>query len=504
MRARIFSLLRFISNPIVAIGGALIIGAALVAYVWVSTSVMPSGVYTTVTTGSIQESVNVSGIVQAAHSTNLSFQVAGNVADVVVQVGDHVMAGETLATLNDASAVAMLAGAKAALEVQQANLASLEAGTRPEQLSIDQTNLIQAKQALSDAIQSAYVAVDDAIYAKADQVFNNPRTADATLSIQVPDATLVNRLHDERIALEPMLAAWQNNATSTTAGTAETNLQMVNTFLGDLAMALAETPVGGTVSATELADYQTSVNTGRLNVSGALTALTAADTAEKSAVGALILAQSGATTNDIAAQQAAVDAAQAAVQSAQVAVTDTQLVAPVSGIITAQNADLGETVSPGIPLISMIANGAFEVQASVSENDIGKVAVGEPVTVTFDAYPGVTFPATVTTVDPAATVNNGVSSYGVTVTFISQDPRIKPGLAANLIIVSATRNAALLVPSSAIITTASRQFVYLKGAHGAVETPVTIGIVGAAGVTEITSGLTAGEEVLTFGMSATQ
>ena len=502
MRERIISVLGFVSRPLVALGSASIAGAVLIAFALQSTAVAPSGAYAPVTVGPIEEVVSVSAVVQAAHSTDLSFQSPGSISSIGVQVGSHVTAGETLATLNAASAAAALAAARASLEVQQAKLASLKAGTRPEQLVIDATAERLATQALSDAVQSAYVVADDAVHVKADQVFSNPRTQNATLSVQVPDATLVNRVQTERVAIEPILVSWGQELASSTASAAEANLVSVNVFLGNLATALAETPAGGSVSATTLAGYQASVNAGRLNVSNALTALTAANLAEKSAAGTLALAQSGPTTDDVAMQQAAVNAAAAAVQAAQVNANNTKLTAPVTGVITAQNANLGEVVAPGVPVMSLIAGGALEARAYISENDIGKVAVGELATASFSAYPGTVFPAVVTTVDPAATTVNDVSAYGVTVTFTGNDSRIKPGLPAYLEIVAATKKNALLVPSSAIISNGTQQFVYVKSGGTVIETPVTTGITGSKGVTEVTSGLTAGEKVLSFGASA--
>lgn len=503
MRERFIGFLNILSQPVVAIGGAVVIGAGLIGLVWVSTSVAPVGNYTSVAKGSITQSVTVSGVVQAAQSTDLSFQAPGSIAQINVHVGQHVSAGQVLASLDGAGAYAALAQAKANLEIQQAKLASLTSGTRPEQLAIDQTNLAQAQAALTNAISSALVTADDAVYTKADQVFLNPRTSNPQLAISVPDSMLVNHLQAERAALEPKLVAWQSAGSGVTVSQAEADLATVNVFLSDLATALAETPAGGSISAAALAGYQVAVDAGRTNVAGALSAVTSADTAQKSAAGALVLAQSGATADDIAAQQATVDAAQAVVQSAQVTTANTQIVAPVSGVITIQNANIGQTVVPGSPLISMIADGAYEAKGYVSENDIGTVAMGDKVSATFDAYPNATFPATVTTVDPAATMVNGVPSYGVTVTFSGKDPRIKAGLSANLQLITATKVNALEVPTSAVITNGSQQFVYVKGVHGvATETPVTTGISSANGQTEVTSGLTAGQEVLTFGSSA--
>ena len=504
-RERLVRALTFLSRPTVAIGGAVVIGGASIAFAWYLTNASPAGAYAAVTTGPITEEVDVSGTVKAAQDTNLSFQTAGQVARIAVAVGDHVEAGQTLATLDNGTQTAALAVAQADLETQQAKLASLENGTRPEQLAIDQTAATQAETALDNAVQSAYVSADDAVHVKADQVFSNPRISTATLVPLVPDATLVSRVQAERVALEPVLAAMQSLSAqeggdvTASADRMRSDLETVSAFLDDLSVAVAEAVPDAAAPASAIAGYQVSVNAARTEVSGAATAITSAETAYRSATGALTLAQAGATHDDIAAQQAAVDAAKASVASAEIALSNTYLVAPISGTVSVQDADLGETVSPGQPLISIVSDGTDEADAQVSEIDVAKIKVGDPVDTTFDAYPGATFRATVTTVPPAAAVTDGVPSYTVTITFDKADPRVKPGLQGNLHIITASRPDALQVPASSIITDNAQQFVYVEHTGGAVEVPVTTGIASASGMTEITSGLTKSDEVLTFG-----
>ena len=507
MRNRFLALLTILSRPAVALGGSVLIGVAVIAFAWYSTQVAPSGVDATVTRGPIQQEVDVSGTVKAAQTTDLSFQIPGQVARTPVAIGDHVAAGQVLVALNGGSQSAALALAQANLEVQQANLASLQAGTRPEQLALDQTAASQGLIALANAEENGYVSADTAVHSYADQTFINPR-GNALLAILVSDSLLANRVQAERIALEPMFVSWQaalasaSSSPESVALTSETNLKTVSVFLNDLSTALAEAQPSSSISAATIAGYQASVNTGRAGVSAALIALTAADTAAQSAAGSLTLAQAGATTNSLDAQKAQVDAAQAAVDAAQVAASETVITAPVSGTITVQNANLGETVVPGVPLVSLIADGKFEADAAVSQNDIGNVRLGASAPATFDAYPGVTFPTVVTTVGPAASMDNGVASYTVTVTFSDSDPRVRPGLTANLHILSATSTDALTVPASAVIKDGTAAFVYLKSANGSVKTPVTLGIENASGMTQIINGLTQGEQVLTFGAAA--
>ena len=506
-REQLVRALTFLSRPTVAIGGAVLIGGACIAFAWYLTSASPSGAYAAVTKGPITEEVDVSGTVKAAQDTNLSFQTAGQVASIAVAVGDHVEAGQTLATLDNGAQAAALALAKAGLETEQAKLDSLESGTRPEQLAIDQTAATQAETALDDAVQSAYVSADDAVHAKADQVFSNPRISTAALIPLVPDATLVDRVEAERVALEPVLDEMQSLSApggdaTVPADQMRTNLETVSTFLDDLSAALAEAVPDATTPASAITGYQANVNAARTEVSEATTAITAAETAYRSASGALTLAKAGATQDDVAAQQATVDAGKASVAAAEIALSRTYLTAPISGTISIQNADLGETVSPGQPLISIVSDGTDQADMQVSEIDVAKIKVGDPVEAAFGAYPGVTFPATVTTVPPAAAVTDGVPSYTVTVTFDKADPRVKPGLQGTLFIVTASKPDALQVPTSSIITDNERQFVYAKHAGGTVEIPVTTGITSASGTTEITNGLIVGDEVLTFGASA--
>ncbi len=508
MRERFISALTILSKPAVALGGALSIGVLIIGFSWYAVVSSPSGTYTPVTVGSITEEVDVSGIVKAAHSTDLSFQTSGRVAVIRAAVGDHVEAWQTLVALDGSSQAAATALANANLEAEQAKLNSLVAGTRPEQLAIDETAVAQAKNTLTSALQTAYASANDAVYGRADQVFTNSTSPIATLTVLPPSATnpIVGQTEMERVALEQAFTSWRAMLASTTDDTeslttsSETNLTSVASFLDDVMTALSDAQQFGSVGATTFVGYQTSINTGRSNVSAALSALISADTAYKAATGTLALAQAGATENDIAAQKAAVDAAQASVDAAVAAASQAVIMAPVSGTITAQNANPGETVVPGVPLVSMIADGNYQADAQVSEADIAKVEIGDKVTVTFSAYSGVTFDAIVTTVDPAASMNNAnVASYGVTITFLNNDERLKPGLSANLHIITATKDAALLVPTSAIITNEDKKFVYVKTAKGAVQMPVTTGIESASGMTEIVSGLTAKDTVLAFG-----
>ena len=363
MHPRTEKVLTHLSKPHISLGGALLIAAIAVFAAWQMSSVIPSGQYVRAVEAPI------TGIGGA--NSDLSFQVSGQVVSIPVSIGQKVEAGETLVALDQSALQATRAGAAANLEAAQAKLAALMAGTRPEQLAINQTAVAQTKNALASALQAAYTNADDAVHAKADQVFTNPRNATAQLAILVPDVALVNRIQTERVALEPMFSVWNASITMATddpessVASSEANMKSIAAFLNDLTVALAETQPSGSVSAATLAGYQTSVNAARLNVLASLSALISADTAYKAAVGALTLAQAGATANDVAAQKASVDAAQAALRGIDVMLRQSTLTAPFSGTVTALNAHLGQTVVPGQVTASVQSSGGSKSSALI-------------------------------------------------------------------------------------------------------------------------------------------
>lgn len=475
-------------RSVVAVLVVLIIGV----YWFFIRSSSPAYQFITVTKGSITETVSVTGNTTPTKSVSLGFQNTGTIAYVGYGLGDPVYAGAVVAELNTANLSAALEQAKANLAVAKANLAALTAGTRPEQLAIDQS-------AVTNAIASAYAAADSAVHTSADQFFTNPRNAGAALTFTVPDATLANTVVQERIALEPMFSTWSAQITSPSLSTSDAmpaatqavqNLTQISTFLNDAAAALSKT---GSLSATTLSSYQSSIASARTALSSALTALVGAK-------GTLALAQAGSTSQSIAAQQAQVAQAQAGVASAEANLAGAEIVAPISGIVTQLDAKLGQLATPGTPLVSIIGNGGFEVDAGVSETDVGKLAVGNKVSMTLDAFPNETFTGSVFYIAPAQTNSQGVISYQIKISFDKVDPRLKSGLTANIDIQTKQHDNVLILPQYAILQNDVGTFVETLSGIVATTSPVMLGIQDQKGNVEILSGVTLGEQVINIGL----
>ena len=250
----------------------------------------------------------------------------------------------------------------------------------------------------------------------------------------------------------------------------------------------------------EVATARTNLDTAYADITGGEDAIRSAESALSVAQDQLALKQAGATSEQIAGQQAAVDSAQSLVDGARAQLEKAIIRAPITGTITRQDAHVGAIASPNTPLVSMISNAQFQVESNVSETEVAKIHLGDDVLVTLDAYgTSASFKATVASVDPSTTINQGVSGYRVVIQFKDRDERIKVGMTANASVITARKESALVVPWSSVIERNGKSFVLVKNPNGqAVEQEVKTGI-RSGDVIEVVSGLEDGDFIASFG-----
>ena len=147
-----------------------------------------------------------------------------------------------------------------------------------------------------------------------------------------------------------------------------------------------------------------------------------------------------------------------------------------------------------------MSNGGYEVDGGVSETDVGKIAVGDAVTMTLDAFPNETFDGKVFYIAPAETNTQGVISFLVKIAFSKPDPRLKSGLTANIDIQTQQKNGVLILPQYAILQNDKGTFVETLENKKIKQNPVVIGISDQKGNVEVMSGVTLGENVLNIGL----
>lgn len=519
------NILRRLAEPYYIIGITAILAVAAVSITYILVGHTPTAAYVSPTRGSIIEEADTTGTVKAATSVDLSFQTSGTIAYVTAPVGSHVSQGAALATLSGADLAAQVEQAKAALLVQQAKLDGVEAGNRPETIAVAQTavsgaqtSLAQSKSGVLQAARDAYVKSDDAVHNKVDQFINNPRTKNPSLFFTLSNTQLQSSILTDRISMEALLTDWQSYVATlpTDASTADiptiqtktaNYLAEVSAFLDEASSGLAAAVPTSVYPAATIQGYQGNVALARATISGEVSTLNAALTQEKSSESALAsaqsqltLAQAPAMATDVEAQQAQVAAAQANLDFAQAQYAKTVIHAPITGTVTRNDAHVGATASPGAVLISMNSDTQFQMETYVSQADLSKIKVGNTAQVTLDAYQSdAPLAAHIISVDPAATVVNGISAYKVTLQFDANDSRIQSGLTGSVKIISETKDSVLTVPSSAVITHGNDTFVLRETPSGDVMTPIVSGIKSAAGMTEIVSGLTISDRIRTFG-----
>jgi len=477
-----------------------------------------------VTKGTITEVVSVTGNTTPIKSLDLSFPAGGTVAGVYKDAGDNVSAGDVLVRLDTSALQAQLAQAQAAVDAAQATLEGLQAGPTTQAVQVAQAAVATAQQSLANtytsipnAVTDAYAKANDAVQNQVAAFYNNPDSSNPQLSFTVNDPQVMSNAGFERNRVKQALDEWQNDIDALPASASTSSLSQalqnaasylstVTTMLNTDATAVVD-ETGLTTAMT--ATYKNDVAAALTEVSSASTAVNAIQQNIASEQAAIAQAQAqlaqtlaGSTSQSIAAQQAQVEQAQANVQSIKVNIANATLSSPIAGVVTVQNAKVGQTAVAGQTIISIISGNNFEVDAYVPETDIGKVAIGNSVDMTFDAFPGETFKGKVFYIDPAETIESGVVDYLVKVSFVTPDTRIKSGLTVNLDINTQTHQDALILPQYAVIQNVSGTYVDILQNGAETQVPVTLGIRDQNGNVEIASGVTEGEQIINVGLKA--
>jgi len=498
----------------------------LVVLVW-KLGQKPVSPYETVVVSSadlIQE-VSVTGRVQSQESIDLAFEKGGRVVSVLADVGSAVTRGDTLVRLDGADVSASLSQAEANLAFEEASLAKLLRGSREEDVQVSEVTLSNARASLDDAKSSlsqnlfdGYTKTDDAIRNKTDVFFNNPRT-NPEINIPILDSKLTLDLVELRKKIEKDLAAWKIDLDALQVdGDATMRLSPAKQYLTETKLFLEKLATGvnalipsSNLSQTSIDLYKADVSVARTTVNLALTNLISSEEKWRNANSAVALAtqqlalkKAGATAEDISAQKAKIASARASVSSYQAQLGKLVLKAPISGVVTRQDAKQGAIASAGVTVVSIQSKGSFKIEANIPEVDIAKILVNDPAKITLDAYgDSVAFEGVVALVDPSERVIDGVPTYKVTLTFDDKEEKVRSGMTANMNIETDKRMGVLAIPARAVTEKDGVKTVRVLPAGATpttvpVERTIETGLRSSDGRVEVVSGLTSGETVVTF------
>lgn len=174
------------------------------------------------------------------------------------------------------------------------------------------------------------------------------------------------------------------------------------------------------------------------------------------------------------------------------------VIAPISGTLVSLNAEENAFVSPSMPVAVIDGVDQMKISVSVSEALVPKLTIGDSVDVAVSAA-SQTFAGTIRSVEQAA--NAQTKLYTVTVSVPSDVSGLLSGMFADVTFHTDTASGAIVVPTESILTSGSTQYVYVvQDDNTAKYIEVTTGLTGN-GVTEVTSGLSAGQQLVTVGQS---
>jgi HlyD family secretion protein len=424
---------------------------------------------TTVQKGTLTSTVEGTGTVASLLSANLNWSSGGQVDKVNALIGNQVKAGDILATLVQDSTQSKL---ESDLVSAQENLAQL---TTPEAIAnakiaitTDEANIINAQavvnnqqywknNALIQNYYASYVIAKsnlDAAQAKYDNAnvgsyLNNP-----------DEATLYQSLYNAQQAFNTAkyyYSVYSQAPTQRQTDEAQANLDLAKATLATDQIYL-DTLSGATVPAGATGANLLKLNQARL-----------------------------------------------AVVTAQENLDALKLTAPFNGTITQSNAIPQAVVSAGAQAFRIDDLSNLVIDVSVVEIDIDHVKAGQSASITFDAIPNKTFTGKVTKTDLAGTVAQSSTNFTITVQLTNADASVRPGMAANVTILTNQVENALIVPSTSIFSdNNNKTYVNLVQNDGSLtQVPVTVGVVSDS-TSQVTSPtIKAGDTiVLSFGTAS--
>jgi HlyD family secretion protein len=155
----------------------------------------------------------------------------------------------------------------------------------------------------------------------------------------------------------------------------------------------------------------------------------------------------------VEASQATVAQMEANLEEAELNLKYTQIVAPVNGVVTARNMDIGQTVTASFqtPVLFRIAENLtlMQVYTSVDEADVGRVRVGQKATFSVPAFPDEFFTASVTQIRNDPQIQQNVVTYNVILDVNNDEMKLRPGMTTNVQILLSEVHDAVMVPDQA-------------------------------------------------------
>lgn len=414
----------------------------------------------------LQLSVSANGVVRSERSINVSPKNAGVLQRLLVQEGDQVQKGDTIAIMDDSNLRGQLTQAQGQLAAAQATLNKLLAGTRAEDLAQAEARVAQA----------------EAQRAKVRNGGRPEEVAQAETQVESARAQLelaqIRTKRFQQLANDGAISQDRLDEVLTNERNAQATFNQTQKQLEQVKRARPED--------IALANQQL----------------------EEAKQGLRAL-QNGPRSEEIDQARAQVLSAQGSVQSIRSQLNDTVVRAPYSGTIIQKTAEEGSLIVPARPVLGtggqsdgsnpssiVTLASAIQVVANVAESNIAQMKLNQDAAIEADAYPRQKFSGRVIQVANQSVVVQNVTSFEVKVQILSDPKRqLQPGMNVDVVFQTGKLDNVMTIPTVAILRQAAGTGVYVEGSdQKPIFKPLVTGVtVGAKTVVE--SGLNGNERV---------
>ena len=165
--------------------------------------------------------------------------------------------------------------------------------------------------------------------------------------------------------------------------------------------------------------------------------------------------------------------AKAAFDTARRQLEDTKIKSPIDGDIAQKIVDVGDTVSPGMPIATIIDIRKLRVLVGISSQEIPRIKQGQQVQIKVDTYPNLTFKGKVSFIGPQAELSSRTFPVEIKVDNTS-DKKLKPGMIARTNILVGKEDNVVVIPQDSILELEGKKVVYIVKEDRAERREITV------------------------------
>ncbi len=380
----------------------------------------------TVVRGNILQEASTTGSVDVKTTNTYAFEVTGKVISALEQ-GDSFKKGDVLVELDNSEGMAKINDLEDSLQ------------TAEDSLATSNSSLVTAKINYQKALDANHIAIQLA----------DLNVQKSQESIEGALVSLESANISADIAYENAEAALEKVTSDALKGKATTDA------LEEAQNKLDSTQASGDASATQAElNYEKSQLEQASTYWDNLSSLQSAEAQIK-------LAKLNINDSEIKYKQAerSIENAKKDIEDSKSDLENYKITANYDGIVSSTGYKTGEQASQGTTGISILSN-EYILKATISENDLPKVKVGNEVVVSLDAYSDVELSGTLEKINPVSTTTNGIVTYEVLIGFNDiKDVKLFYGLSANISIITAKAENVLYVPLQSVYKENGKSYV---------------------------------------------